>query len=103
MAILPDAVGPPDWADIGLLPPQDDSGGTASLARRLRLDGWLALGPSRRVALSLPRDRRHQVDAILEAQLQGVSALALCPSPPALPASSELAAAFSAAVYPYRR
>jgi hypothetical protein len=103
MAILPDAVGPPEWADIGLLPPQPDAGRTTSLARRLRLDGWLAPDPTRRVALSLPRDRRHQVEAIVEAQRQGVSALALCPSPPALPASSELAAAFSAAVYPYRR
>ena len=102
MIFLRDPAGPPDWADIGLLPPQKGASQTGALARRLRADGWLRSDASRRIAFSLPSDRGSQVGAIREAQRAGASAIALCPGQPLLPASPDLAAAFSAAVYPYK-
>ena len=46
--------------------------------------------------------RAQQVEALRQAQRQGASAFALAPSQPTLPPSAALAAAFSAATYPYR-
>ena len=91
------AGGPPDWADIGLLPPTEDVAATATLARRLRAEGWLRPDVSGRVALSLPAEAARQVEALRQAQRQGASAFALCPQPPALPPTRALSSAFSSA------
>jgi peptidoglycan/xylan/chitin deacetylase (PgdA/CDA1 family) len=94
--------GPPDWADIGLLPQGGDARKTEALAARLHKVGWLRPGSAGRVALSLPADPAEQLDALQRAQRQGATALALCPKSPALPAPAALSAAFSAATYPHR-
>ncbi len=94
--------GPPDWADIGLLPPSEDPQQIAALAGRLRVEGWLRPDVSSRVAFSLPAEPKRQVEALRLAQRQGASAFALCPKTPALPPPAELSAAFSAADYPHR-
>jgi peptidoglycan/xylan/chitin deacetylase (PgdA/CDA1 family) len=94
--------GPPDWADIGLLPPSEDAGQITTAAARLRADGWLQPDVSGRVAFSLPVEPERQVEALRQAQRLGASAFAVCPQSPALPPSAALAAAFSAASYPYR-
>jgi peptidoglycan/xylan/chitin deacetylase (PgdA/CDA1 family) len=93
--------GPPEWADMALLASQPDSSATATLARRLRGEGWLRPDVAGRVAFTLPAERGQQVDAVRQSQRQGASAFALCPQPP-LPASPALSSAFSAATYPYR-
>ena len=94
--------GPAEWADMALLPPQADASATAAVAQRLRGEGWLRPDVAGRLALSLPADRRQQVEAIRQAQRRGATAFALCPQAPSLPPSSSLAAAFSSATYPYR-
>jgi peptidoglycan/xylan/chitin deacetylase (PgdA/CDA1 family) len=94
--------GPPDWADIGLLPPSADAWQITNLASRLRAEGWLEPDVSGRVAFSLPVEPERQVEALRQAQRQGASAFAVCPEAPALPPSAALPAAFSAASYPYR-
>jgi peptidoglycan/xylan/chitin deacetylase (PgdA/CDA1 family) len=94
--------GPPDWTDMALLGPNADAAAVAALARRLRSEGWLRPDVAGRVALGLPADPARQVDAIRQAQRQAASAFALCPQPLSLPPSAALAAAFSAATYPYR-
>ena len=99
---LGDAVGPPDWADIGLMPASRDVAATGALAERLRAQGWLRPEVSGRVAFSLPADPARQVEALRRAQRLGAAAFALCPEPPALPPAAALSAAFSAATYPYR-
>jgi biofilm PGA synthesis lipoprotein PgaB len=99
---LAEAVGPPDWADIGLMPPARDVAATGELAGRLRAGGWLSPEVSGRVAFSLPSDPARQVEALRRAQRQGAAAFALCPEVPALPPTATLSAAFSAATYPYR-
>src|SRR5262249_9623996 len=94
--------GPPDWADIGLLPPSGDVRGGRDWAARLRAEGWLRPDVAGRVAFSLPLDPERQIAALRHAQREGASAFALCPQVPALPPAPALSAAFSAATYPYR-
>ena len=94
---------PPDWADIGLLPPSRDVAETAELARRLRAEGWLRPGCRRAASPSRCRPSRgSRSRRCAQAQRQGASAFALCPEQPALPPAPALSAAFSAATYPYR-
>jgi peptidoglycan/xylan/chitin deacetylase (PgdA/CDA1 family) len=102
MLAMEQPAGPPNWADIGLLPPVEDVGQITALAGRLRAEGWLRPDVSGRVAFSLPADPERQIEALRQAQRQGASAFALCPQAPALPPAAALSAAFSAASYPYR-
>jgi hypothetical protein len=102
MLAMEQPAGPPDWADIALLPPSEDVGQIMALAGRLRAEGWLRPDVSGRVAFSLPAEPEQQIEALRQAQRQGASAFALCPKAPMLPPSAALAAAFSAATYPYR-
>jgi poly-beta-1,6-N-acetyl-D-glucosamine N-deacetylase len=99
---LTEPKGPPDWADIGLLPATRDVAATAALARRLGSAGWLRPDVAGRVALSLPAAPAVQAEALRQAQRQGASAFALCPEPPPLPPAPALSAAFSASTYPYK-
>jgi len=99
---LAEAGGPPDWADIGLMPPAGDVAATGALAQRLQAEGWLRPEVTGRVAFSLPSDPARQVEALRQAQRRGAAAFALCPGAPALPPAAALSAAFSAATYPYR-
>ena len=94
--------GPPDWVDRALLPPVPDAATMAALTRRLRGEGWLRPDVAGRLLFGLPADPAKQVDAIRQGQRNGGTAFALCPTPPVLPPSAALAAAFSAATYPYR-
>ena len=102
MLAMEQPAGPPDWADIALLPPSDDVGQIMAQASGLRAEGWLRPDVSGRVAFSLPVEPEQQIEALRQAQRQGASAFALCPKAPTLPPSAALAAAFSAASYPYR-
>ena len=102
MLAMEQPAGPPDWADIALLPPSADARQMAALAGRLRDEGWLRPDVSGRVAFSLPADPKRQIEALRGAQRQGASAFALCPTPPALPPAAALSAAFSAASYPHQ-
>jgi hypothetical protein len=102
MLAMEQPAGPPDWADISLMPPSEDVSQTAALAGRLRAEGWLRPDVSGRVAFSLPVEPELQVEALRQAQRQGGSAFALCPQMPALPPTAALSAAFSAATYQYR-
>jgi peptidoglycan/xylan/chitin deacetylase (PgdA/CDA1 family) len=102
MLAMQQPAGPPDWADIALLPPSEDVGQIMALAGGLRAEGWLRPDVSGRVAFSLPVEPEQQIEALRQAQRQGASAFALCPKAPMLPPSAALAAAFSAATYPYR-
>jgi biofilm PGA synthesis lipoprotein PgaB len=101
MLELPSAAGPPDWADMALLPPASDVSGMAALAARFGSEGWLRPEVAGRVALTLPPDPSSQVEALQRAQRLGASAFALCPQT-VLPTPAGLPAAFSAATYPYR-
>jgi poly-beta-1,6-N-acetyl-D-glucosamine N-deacetylase PgaB len=101
MIRLGEQTGPPDWADIGVLPPASDVASTAALARRLRAEGWLRPTVAGRVALTLPPRPDAQVEALRQAQRQGASAFALCPGP-GLPPPPALAASFSSSTFPYR-
>ena len=102
MLAMAHPAGPPDWADVALLPPSEDVGQMIALAGGLRAEGWLRPDVSGRVAFSLPVEPEQQVEALRQAQRQGASAFALCPKAPMLPPSAALAAAFSASTYPYR-
>jgi peptidoglycan/xylan/chitin deacetylase (PgdA/CDA1 family) len=102
MLALGQPAGPPDWADIGLLPPSDDAGQMTALAGRLRTEGWLQPDVAGRVAFSLPANPDQQIEAQRNAQRLGASAFALCPEPPALPPPAMFSASFSAATYPYK-
>jgi poly-beta-1,6-N-acetyl-D-glucosamine N-deacetylase len=102
MLVTNESVGPPDWADIGLMPPSRDGTATGALAQRLQAEGWLRPEVSGRVAFALPSDPARQVEALRAAQRRGAAAFALCPGTPALPPTAALSAAFSAATYPYR-
>ena len=102
MLAMAQPAAPPDWADIALLPPSEDVGQITALAGGLRAEGWLRPDVSGRVAFSLPVEPEQQIEALRQAQRQGASAFALCPKAPMLPPSAALAAAFSAATYPYR-
>ena len=102
MLAMDQPAGPPDWADIALLPPSEDVRQIVALAGGLRAEGWLRPDVSGRVAFSLPVEPEQQVEALRQAQRQGASDFALCPGAPMLPPSAALAAAFSAATYPYR-
>ena len=102
MLAVAQPAGPPDWADIALLPPSEDVGQITALAGGLRAEGWLRPDVSDRVAFSLPVEPEQQIEALRQAQRQGGTAFALCPKPPMLPPSAALAAAFSAATYPYQ-
>ena len=102
MLVMDEAAGPPDWADIGLMPAARDTAATGALAQRLQTDGWLQPEVAGRVAFTLPADPNRQVDALRAAQRRGASAFALCPETPVLPPAAALSAAFSAATYPYR-
>jgi hypothetical protein len=93
---------PPEWADIGLLPPPRDAEEMSALAKRLRAEGWLRPDAAGRIAFALPAEAPLQVEALRQAQRQGASAFALCPDQPALPPAPALSAAFSGATYPYR-
>ena len=103
MIFMQDAVGPPDWADVGVLPRQSGASQAAEQAARLRAGGWLRPDAAGRVAFALPGQAGQQVDALRRAQRLGGAAFALCPEPPALPASPALVAAFSASTNPHRR
>jgi peptidoglycan/xylan/chitin deacetylase (PgdA/CDA1 family) len=95
--------GPPEWADIALLPPAQDPEAVAAAARRLQAQGWLRLASTGRVAFSLPKPPAgSQVSALQFAQRRGAAAFALCPRPPEFPPAAKLSAAFSAATYPHR-
>jgi peptidoglycan/xylan/chitin deacetylase (PgdA/CDA1 family) len=102
MVATPQRRGPPDWADIGLMPPSADARQAATLVHRLRMQGWLRPDVAGRVAFSLPDDPAARLQALRFAQRQGASSFALCPTPPALPPAPSLATAFSAATYPHR-
>jgi peptidoglycan/xylan/chitin deacetylase (PgdA/CDA1 family) len=102
MLVTNESVGPPEWADIGLMPPGRDVAATGALAQRLQAEGWLRPEVSGRVAFSLPSDPARQVEALRAAQRRGAAAFALCPGTPALPPAAALSAAFSAATYPYK-
>jgi biofilm PGA synthesis lipoprotein PgaB len=93
---------PPEWADIALLPPSRDPAEAAGHAKRLRAEGWLRPDAAARIAFSLPAEPRLQVEALRQAQRQGVSSFALCPDQPAFPPAPALSAAFSSSIYPYR-
>jgi peptidoglycan/xylan/chitin deacetylase (PgdA/CDA1 family) len=99
---LPAVDGPPDWADIAMLPAAPDVSGTAAIATSLKRDGWLRPDAAGRIALALPAAPRLQVDALRAAQREGAAAFALCPAAPSLPPSPALSASFSAATYAYR-
>lgn len=96
-----EAVGPPDWADIAILPAAADAKGTASLAQRLRGAGWLRPDVAGRVALALPADPKQQVEALRQAQARGAAAFALCPSSPGSPSfpPPALASSFSSSTF----
>ena len=95
--------GPPDWADSGVLPPGPTPQRWPTLTRRLRGEGWLRPDVAGRVAFAPAGGaRRSRSTRIRQAQRHGATAFALCPKPPVLPPSAALAAAFSAATYPYR-
>lgn len=96
---LREPAGAPEWADVAMLPAASDVSDSVALARRLKADGWLRPEMAGRVALTLPADDRLKVEALRRSQAQGVAAFAVCPAPPALPPSPELAAAFSASTY----
>jgi biofilm PGA synthesis lipoprotein PgaB len=102
MLVTNESIGPPDWADIGLVRPSRDGTATGALAQRLQAEGWLRPEVSGRVAFTLPSDPTRQVEALRAAQRRGAAAFALCPGTPALPPAAALSAAFSAATYPYR-
>jgi peptidoglycan/xylan/chitin deacetylase (PgdA/CDA1 family) len=102
MLAMQEPAGPPDWADIGLLPPSEGVGQITALASDLREEGWLRPDVAGRVAFSLPAAPEQQVKALRHAQRKGASAFALCPDAPPLPPPAALSAAFSAATYPYR-
>ena len=88
---------------MALLPPAPDAAATAALARRLRGEGWLRPDVAGRVAFGLPADPAQQVDAHPPGAAPGRHGLRPLPaSRPSLPPSAALAAAFSAATYPYR-
>jgi hypothetical protein len=93
---------PPEWADIGVLPPSRDLAEAAARARRLRAEGWLRPDAAGRIAFSLPAEPRLQVEMMRQTQRQGGSAFALCPDQPALPPAPALSAVFSSSLYPYR-
>jgi hypothetical protein len=99
---LAEPTGPPDWADVGLLPQSRSVADTAALAGRLGSEGWLRPDVAGRVAITLPAVPGQQVEALRRAQRQGASAFALCPEPPTLPPASALSAAFSASTFPYK-
>jgi hypothetical protein len=101
MILMQEEVGPPDWADVGVLPRQSTQ--ATEQAERIRAGGWLRPDAAGRVAFALPAQVDQQVDALRRAQRQGGAAFALCPEPPALPASPALVAAFSASTNPHRR
>ena len=102
MLAMEQPAGPPDWADIALLPPSESVAQITALAGGLRAEGWLRPDVSGRVAFSLPVEPEQQIEALRQAQRQGASAFALCPNALMLPPSAALAAAFSSASYPYR-
>jgi hypothetical protein len=102
MVTMASSGGPPDWADIGVLPPSADARQAAALVTRLRAEGWLRPGAAGRLAFSLPDDPGARLQSLRFAQRQGASAFALCPTPPPLPPEPLLARAFSAASYPHR-
>jgi peptidoglycan/xylan/chitin deacetylase (PgdA/CDA1 family) len=102
MLALRQPAGPPDWADLALLPPSDDIEQIGALAKRFRDQGWLQPPVAGRIAFSLPAEPERQIEALRLAQRHGASDFALCPEPPGLPPPAALSAAFSAATYPYR-
>src|SRR5262249_55940088 len=102
MLALEQPAGPPDLADIGLLPPSENAAQATALAGRMRAEGWLRPDVAGRVAFSLPAGQNQQIEAQRNAQRQGASAFALCPEPPALPPAAALSATFSTATFPYR-
>ena len=79
MLAMEQPAGPPDWADIALLPPSEDARQISALAGGLRAQGWLRPDVSGRVAFSLPVEPEQQIEALRQAQRQGASAFALCP------------------------
>jgi biofilm PGA synthesis lipoprotein PgaB len=103
LILMQDAAGPPDWADIGVLPRVSRASQAGEQAARLRAGGWLRPDAAGRVAFALPAQAGRQVEALRRAQRLGGAAFALCPAPPALPASPALVAAFSASTNPHRR
>ncbi|MDI1288303.1 MAG: poly-beta-1,6-N-acetyl-D-glucosamine N-deacetylase PgaB [Reyranella sp.] len=102
MLASPVRVGPADWADYVLLPPVADANALAAAASELRAQGWLRPEFAGHVILGMPTAAGAQVDGLRRAQHQGATGFALCPAMPALPPSAALAAAFSAATFPYR-
>ena len=97
---------PAPIADILLLPPAADRDATRALAERLRAAQWLQPTQSGRVALTLPAGALGSVAAAMtDAQVEGATAFAYCPSDTdaLAPATiTALAPTFSAATYPLK-
>jgi hypothetical protein len=91
---------PPDWADTAAAadPRCAEPPAGQPPARR----GLAAPDAAAASRCPLPADPRLQVEAMRQAQRQGVSAFALCPDAPALPPVAGARAAFSPSTYPYR-
>ena len=102
MLAVPAAVGPADWSDYVLSPATAGADALAQQATQLRTQGWLRPDLAGHVVLGMPTAPSAQVDGLRRAQRQGATGFALCPGMPALPPSAALAAAFSAATFPYR-
>ena len=102
MLAVPAPAGPADWADYVLSPPAANAEALGQQASRLRAEGWLRPDSAGHIVLGVPVAPAAQVDGMRRAQRQGATGFALCPKMPTLPPSAALAAAFSAAVFPYR-
>lgn len=101
MLALPQPGGPPEWADLALLPPPADARTFVQTAHELQRQDWFRPDVAGRVALSLPVASTQQVAALQSAQRLGATAFAACPAA-LLPPPPGLSAAFSAATFPYR-
>ena len=102
MLASPVRTGPADWADYVLLPPVPDATALGAEAFDLRAQGWLKPELAGHVILGMPTKPASQVDGLRLAQRQGATGFSLCPYVPTVPPSAALAAAFSAATFPYR-
>ena len=102
MLALRQSGGLPDWADYVLLPAASDAAGTVRQAEALRADGWYRPDLAGRMVLTLPDCARRADRGVARRptrrrrRFRALSAGRRCRHLPAL------AAAFSAATYPYR-
>jgi hypothetical protein len=102
MLAVPAPAGPAAWADYVVSPATAGADALAQQATQLRAQGWLRPDLAGHSVLGMPVQPAAQVDGLRRAQRQGATGFALCPGMPALPPSAALAAAFSAATFPYR-